>query len=97
MKKPSTITEPNWSSGALHIMPIKKRKQKHGNVEVGKIYECDSCKRGSWKYPFRGEVLYINEKSAVVKIISTHEADEYLIGKLDNVTVVPFKNLEVSE
>lgn len=90
-----SITEPNWSSGALHIMPIKKRKQKHRHVEVGKIYECDLCKRGLWKYPFRGEVLCINEKSAVVKIIATHEADDYLIKRLDDVTVVPFKNLGV--
>lgn len=90
-----SITEPNWSSGALHIMPIKKRKQKHRHVEVGKIYECDLSKRGLWKYPFRGEVLFIYGNSAAVKIIATHETDDYLIQKLENVTVVPFKNLKV--
>lgn len=90
-----SMSEPNYASGALHILPIKKRKQKYRHVEVGKIYECDLCKRGPWKYPFRGEVLCINEKSAVVKIIATHEADDCLITRLENKTVVPFKDLKV--
>lgn len=91
-----SIKEPNYASGALHILPIKARPLKEADIEVGKTYQCDISKTSeTWKYPFLSEVLYINNKSAVVKIIATHECDDHLIDRLAHQTVVPFKYMKL--
>ncbi|GGC88217.1 hypothetical protein [Enterococcus wangshanyuanii] len=93
-----SVKEPNYASGALHILPIKPRPLKKGVIEVGKTYQCDISKTSeTWKYPFLGEVLYINQKSAVVKIITTQECDDHLIDRCKHLTVIPFKRMKVVE
>ena len=93
-----SIAEPNYASGALHIMPPKKRKLKHGKIEVGKFYDCDLTKIDMhWSYSFIGEVLIINGNSAVVKIVATQLCDDDNIGRCLSKAVVPFKYMRLRE
>lgn len=83
------ITEPFIGrEGAIKNVPIRQKRAKNPNVQIGGIYLCYPREGESWKFPFIGEVENILTNTAVVKIIATQKEDDHLIDKLNNRTVV---------
>lgn len=74
--------------------PIGKRTKRMNGFTVS---QCCRCENELFLYPFVGEIECFNKKSAVVKIVSTHVADDHLVDKLSDRTVVSLKHLRVME
>lgn len=96
------LTEPHQSRiGAIQELPVNPRRRKRRTkklIEIGGVYECNTTKISeAWKYPFLGIVEKIYNNSALVRIVSTRETDDWLVSELKNRTVVPLKSLYVRE
>ncbi|MGM0215034.1 hypothetical protein [Enterococcus sp. AZ109] len=83
------ITEPFIGrEGAIKNVPIRRKKTKKSNIEIGESYLCYPRDDESWKYPFIGKVEKILTNTAVVRIIATQQEDDHLIDRLNYRTVV---------